>query len=31
MNQVAARWDTRLAAIKALAEVPTDQPRVTNN
>lgn len=27
MNQVAARWDARLAAIKALAEAPPDQPR----
>ena len=26
MNQVAAQWDSRLAAIKALAEAPTDQP-----
>jgi hypothetical protein len=24
MNQVAARWDSRLAAIKALAEAPPD-------
>ena len=26
MNQVAAQWDSRLAAIKELAEAPTDQP-----
>jgi len=28
MNQVAAQWDARLAAIKALAEAPTATPSV---
>ncbi|MDT4938602.1 MAG: hypothetical protein QOG80_2273 [Pseudonocardiales bacterium] len=31
MNHVASQWDARLAAIKALAEAPSDDPRVKDD
>jgi DNA-binding transcriptional ArsR family regulator len=31
LNHVASQWDARLAAIKALAEAPSDDPRVKDD